>query len=453
MRTSRDEYDLRIGFSFLDSPALRLIGEKPFLLYLKLRRGIWRSREGRLGSAFQRGLLVTLANQGGLADELGWSRETVRLGVKRLREVGWLYTEKVRDENELYYVLGEWKPIRGGGRGEAFFADAMMEEYEYRVQADPEQDKEGILKQFFQPLVLVEGEDAQETGSGGQDSGHPVPEKQAEGAQKSGSIYRKEEKGTKRSGREEENGFPPRYTTGLVMPRMPVRRHEEDEDESAPDDAFPAMRKASPGSRLFTDSAPAKKTSRPDRPEDPDAILLAAEVQSIARGQQASSEGRSARAIRAAARKQQQEMEKEGSAGAELPTLAEVAGRKPDPLVVEVWFKAAMETKYPSMILRRWGVKEKSQARQLLERFPSPDVVKKAIEYMTSNWEDVAERLKLSGFPSIGLLLSGYGDTIFGESQVGRVAGGAPTAKQTREKGEFDPDAAKSSPKVGWGDT
>jgi hypothetical protein len=144
VRTSYDEYDIRIGFSFLDSRYRLKVDAGMLLTYIYLRRYVWRGRDSR-NNVIKRlekdGFIVARISQSRLAESLGMSIRSIREYTKKLEELDWLIVKEVVGQG-LYYVLGERAKATKGKMNvvaEVFYADHATE---ISVEAEKKIDKD-----------------------------------------------------------------------------------------------------------------------------------------------------------------------------------------------------------------------------------------------------------------------------------------------------------------------
>jgi hypothetical protein len=114
-----------LSSEFVDRGCLTKVG-KALVVYLYLRRHIWRSTEGFLGCYWGRGLLVAMSSQHKIAEQLGLAKPTVAKHIERLRKAEWLDIVQVGKgiQSGRVFVLGD----RTFGRknqyiGEKYYAD------------------------------------------------------------------------------------------------------------------------------------------------------------------------------------------------------------------------------------------------------------------------------------------------------------------------------------------
>lgn len=89
------------------------------------------------------------------------------------------------------------------------------------------------------------------------------------------------------------------------------------------------------------------------------------------------------------------------------------------------------------------GPKNYSQGKSLINKNGGPFPVKKAIDYLFDNWEQLSKKYQLTGCPSLGILL-GYGDAIAAE-----MAGTATNSKQNRQD-RYKEVEGNNDKTVGW---
>jgi hypothetical protein len=138
MITTRDQFDIRIGFSFIDY-CLNKVDPINLAIYLVLRRFIWRRETGRLGGLYKEGLLCCSVSQSRIAEMVGLNRVSVCERIDKLRKMGWIETRKLAEGAELAYVIGE-RVRTSKGRTESYFADIWIEN-EVEKSAPPEENE------------------------------------------------------------------------------------------------------------------------------------------------------------------------------------------------------------------------------------------------------------------------------------------------------------------------
>jgi len=127
MISSRDVFDVRIGFSFIDY-CLRNHSHGELWTYIVLRRHVWRGKVGPLAPLYKAGVLCCSVRQKKIAETAGVGYSTVKEYLARLEEQGWISTKRVEGVDELVYVLGERVKTTGGKyEGEVYYADAQIE--------------------------------------------------------------------------------------------------------------------------------------------------------------------------------------------------------------------------------------------------------------------------------------------------------------------------------------
>jgi hypothetical protein len=96
---------------------------------------------------------------------------------------------------------------------------------------------------------------------------------------------------------------------------------------------------------------------------------------------------------------------------------AKAAGVRAPATVVRSLYEAAVAKHInPDLVMTKWGQKENSLAKKLLEEL-GPSVVEKGIERVCEKWDSYKKRFKREGIPDIGFLYNFRSD-IFGEVQI-----------------------------------
>lgn len=108
---------------------------------------------------------------------------------------------------------------------------------------------------------------------------------------------------------------------------------------------------------------------------------------------------------------------KEKAASAAAKAEAKAAGVRIPALVVRGLYEAAVAKHInPDLVMTKWGQKENSLAKKLLEEL-GPSVVEKGIERVCERWDSYKKRFKREGIPDIGFLYNFRSD-VFGEVQI-----------------------------------
>lgn len=133
MRSTEDEMDVRIGFSFIDC-VLRTIPPGELVTYLVLRRFVWRGKSGPLAPLYQAGMLCCSIRQKRISELSGISLTVTKEHLAALKNRRWVETRRIEDRDELLYVLGERAQTAGEKfEGEIFYADSLVEQEVVRV--------------------------------------------------------------------------------------------------------------------------------------------------------------------------------------------------------------------------------------------------------------------------------------------------------------------------------
>lgn len=146
------------------------------------------------------------------------------------------------------------------------------------------------------------------------------------------------------------------------------------------------------------------------------------------------------------ARKERREHRLEPVTVAPLPVPTPTEGKFGSTELWRFWrMSVASIMKRPEAEIGAWTVKQKSQARKLLETYDRK-VVCDLVVWLASNWKAVCEMYKIRGaeVPTIGLTLG------YRESFVAAMS--KPLPKQGKLIGEYDPVSAAGDPVLGWRD-
>jgi hypothetical protein len=132
MRTSQDEQDVRIGFSFIDSAYATKIGWDVIGIYVILRRFAWRKYDsGSLGEHLSDGRIVCSVSYRKVAAMMGVSHSYVVRRMKILMSFGWLKREKDQyNQGQNIYTLGTRRSWVDGDKThieDMFYADTLAE--------------------------------------------------------------------------------------------------------------------------------------------------------------------------------------------------------------------------------------------------------------------------------------------------------------------------------------
>lgn len=423
MRSSRDEFDLRIGFSFLDSPAISIVGPRAFTVYLKLRRYVWRSRKpNKLTSFFAKGLLVSKVNQGDVADQLGISRRSMVDDIDTLRRNGWIKTEKL-DDYELVYVLG--RKVDGL---EHYFVDEQIQAYVDwlgdDLETEPcEDEKKARMIQIFR------GPPAQTTHNPCAGPAQPLSESVTPRVQTAHNIMKveKSEVGEVKS----EN-----LNAGAASQPPPSFLGESGFEEAAEDEEVDSD--VVDGTRRAVEGAIAQSI----------ALTASAHQEKVEKRKHVGALNalEASRAETPKTKTKKSKPKKEAAVNARPRWTQEM-------LSVEDAFRRAMQEEYRGLDVPTWDTdKERVQLEGLLEKY-RVDLVKTGVVFAVKNWKSLCAKLGIHGPPTLGVFVSGYGNTIFAEAQGFSFGVTVKEEQKTgRLRGEFDKESADDSPDVGWGD-
>jgi len=129
-----DKQWIAVGYSFFDSAYSAEVGQR-VLLYLRIRRYVWRSFKGRLGTLYRNGALVSRATRNMLAKSSGSSLDTVDRTITWLENEGWL--QRIDLKGKTYLTLGKWaKGSKTGKIRELYLSDQVIQA---RIQAEQAQ--------------------------------------------------------------------------------------------------------------------------------------------------------------------------------------------------------------------------------------------------------------------------------------------------------------------------
>lgn len=174
MRSTEDDFDIRIGFSFIDH-CLQYIDPPALFVYLVLRRYIWRKATGDLGAFYRDGLLCCSIRQKRISELTAIHRNTIIRHMEKLRDLGWIETKKIGERDELVYSLGERvKTASGKYEGEIFYSDSWVE----TKVAEAIRGREGCNKNG-QGVPKNGAGGAPKSGTGCPEIGQGVPQKVA----------------------------------------------------------------------------------------------------------------------------------------------------------------------------------------------------------------------------------------------------------------------------------
>ena len=416
MRTSQDDYDVRIGFSFLDSQYRQQIDPITLLTYIYLRRYVWRGKSGAnkiVQALLSEGCLVARIGQAKLSEQVGVSSRTIRTSIRKLEKMGWVETREFSGDG-LYYVLGKQVAIKKDKlktKGEIFFADAITEEV---IEIERKNKEKERKKKTLDSYRSVPG-GADQKGRGGR-------------------IKMVRVSGTKQHIEVENNK---------------VENNKIDNDRNAPACAERRsdIRSADLLSKTDRQAGQKKKKQKnleitpSDQPvgnddEVPEEILRRERAAEVV--QEAGKKTKAALEKRLAKKKTKLPKAKT----IDFENLPKGATWED----VRDWFRIAVRKKFGQVAVGRWKGHETQLAKDLLVDY-GDELVEQAIAYVVQHWEELSVRLKLkSAVPSIGMLW-GYRDTIFGEVQVGK-----PIRYARKGTFEYNKESAGESPSAGWGD-
>lgn len=402
MITSKDELFIMIGYSFLDSAYRRQVDPAVLMVYLDLRRYVWRGHRKvhkRVEELVNQDWLVSFVGQEKLASRNGLSTRHLQRVLDRLKSMKWIETQDTG--RGLIYILGkkisteidDLKHI-----GELFFADSMI-----------------------RSAVKEEGEVRYDTHVGsevrydthvGSDTTHT-------------SDQIRHPRRTEVDSKELHNG------------KEPIDSSQDTDDLSKDQDVGEVIQLPTPthGDGL-TSAADSDAIAR--RVECAQAVELGAET--------------NLEAVKRWDLKRRGELAKKKSGRSRKASeVGEDGGEskvKIDSKDVENWFRDAMSKKFGSGKTKvKWYPKERKLALNLLDQY-GPELVEKTVVYFVKNWDDISTRKEIDApFPTINIL-HGYRDNIFGEVMIGK-----PKRRSVdRLRGEYDSESASRSPAHGWGD-
>ncbi len=388
MITSKDELFIMIGYSFLDSEYRKKIDPAVFMVYLDLRRYVWRGHKKVHKSVMEltdRDWLVSFVGQEKLAARNGLSIRHLQRVLEKLKNMKWIETQDTG--RGLIYILGKKISTEVDDLkhvGELFFADSMIrsavkEQGEMRYDTHVGSDTTPTSDQIRRPCRIEV--DSKELHNGIKED---------------------------LSLSQEPDDNPSQDRDGGEVIQLPTHSHGKGLQSA--DESEAVARRV--GCVQAVDSGVDKN-------------LEAAKRQDLKRR---------GKMTQRKSGKSRKALEDGGD---------EVKINSKD---VENWFRDAMNKKFGAGKTKmKWYPKEQKLALNLLDQY-GPELVEKAVVYFVRNWDDISTRMNIeSPTPTINILF-GYRESIFGEILVGKRRPGVD-----RLRGEYDAESAARSPTIGWG--
>jgi DNA-binding MarR family transcriptional regulator len=416
VRTHFDDRTINIGFSFLDSKYARGIKPLDLLVYIHLRRFVWRSKTK--GNAYLREIakdfLVAYIEQKNLAERLGISVDTLQRALDRLSKLKWVERHQPNPNEPLYYVMGDRK-----GNAESFYADDMVEkavEAERASEAVRETDETEILGEVLSRLshrtdavggtaTVRQGvphgrgflkEDLKEKKTQVEEGAHSVRASEREGIT-SGELPQ---------GETETKGQTPTAVLGIEQ-----------------QDGFsPTLSPTDPGHAARLDN------------------LRATGEDAIAKN-------------RAANEAQLRKTAERKSTIVEVFGKSALNGRKPSPEVEELGICYAAEFKdLVGAAPPELSGKERGQLGNMAKRL-GMDGACEVIKATFANWPKLSRQWRQAGVPKVGIILMHVDDVWAFVKSGGKTFGFTPTEtrdEKERRLNETREEAYKTGPAVGW---
>lgn len=154
MRAGEDDQFVPVGHRVFDACVIGVLGYIPILVYLSLRRYIWRDADS--GSRDMRqmvrdGRLASCIVQSNLAVSLGISRWSVNRAIYKLARLGWVEIQDVPGRIPRY-VLGDVEQDAQGRTYARFWADGELLTLEVWLEAES-------MRRFNTPFATLLFED------------------------------------------------------------------------------------------------------------------------------------------------------------------------------------------------------------------------------------------------------------------------------------------------------
>lgn len=398
-----DDYYVPIGQEFIRSGYLSEVGPNACMVYAAIRTYSWRStRKGaeELRELVEQGKVASHVSVEKISALTGISDRQVKREIEHLRQLGWMATERLKGRT-LIFLLGEVVMDSKGGRHEVYHADAVICQKieEYRLAGGPV----SLRPRSGDTLSL--------------DRCHTVP--------------------------------------GPVPPwPLEVDKQEVEKEEVQKVETSAAAQVAAPShlDRPSKFNGSGKLHHVPDESEavDPDTEDSGEAVDPEADGLRRRLRGNetvvAAKHKTLVARRERKEKILERETVVPLPIPSPSSEKFGSTELWRFWrMSVASIMKKPETEIGNWTVKQKTQARKLLETYDRK-VVCDLVVWMATNWKAICEMYKIRGAeaPTIGITLG------YRESFVASMS--KPLPKQGRLVGEYDSVTAAGDPAFGWRD-
>lgn len=137
METNRGQGYIKFDFGVLDTGIWGCIPMPVLLLYLTIRRHVWRSLEAgapRWRSLFKQGHLAASVTQTELGEYFQREKKTINEYMPTLKKLGWVKVLQDPDcKRAASYIIGERLKTGSGKHQESFFADQWVNELWDRI--------------------------------------------------------------------------------------------------------------------------------------------------------------------------------------------------------------------------------------------------------------------------------------------------------------------------------
>lgn len=425
MRTHFDDRTINIGFSFLDSAYAREIEPLDLLVYIYLRRFVWRSKTK--GNAYlleiARDFLVAYKEQKNLADHMGISVDTFQRALDRLLNLKWIKKHQTAIGQPLYYVLGDRK-----GNTESYYADNLVEAVVEAARKDSGNLKSDTEDPTDDTVGEVSSRFPYRTGAVGETATVRQGVPHGRGSLKEDLKEKKDQ---------EEEGVRFAHASGgdLIPPgELPKGQTEtQGQDQTAGPKA---------GLEVVTETP--FPTTKPPADADHEARLDGH------RGTLGSAIAKN----RAANEEQLRRRNERKSAIVEVFGKSVLNGRKPSPEVEELGicysaeFKALVGAAPPEL-----SGKERGQLGNLAKRL-GVDGASEVIKATFANWPKLSRQWRQAGVPKIGIILMRVEDIWAFVKSGGKSFGATPTETRDEKERRLQDrrDASYAGvPTSGWG--
>lgn len=133
MSEKRPPY-LKLPQDFFDLSASAAVGAVTLLVYLHIRRYVWRSGQRRGDFQPKPSQVVAYVNQSALGGAVGVNRQNVSLHIGKLEKLGWLHRLNTNgDKTERVYEVGFRSKKGVGEDAEVYFADQRLAAFRKEV--------------------------------------------------------------------------------------------------------------------------------------------------------------------------------------------------------------------------------------------------------------------------------------------------------------------------------